>query len=163
MTLAYVGLGGNLGNVRATLEAALRALDALPATQLRAASRLYRTPPWGLREQPPFLNAVAALETGLAPLDLLDAMLGIERGAGRSRDGERWGPRTLDLDLLLYGERCIDVPGLCVPHPRLAERAFALVPLAELAPQLEIPGQGPLPALLEQVDRSGCEALPDPA
>ena len=107
------------------------------------ASRLYRTPAWGKTDQPAFVNAAAVLETELDARALLDAMLGIERDHGRERlDGQRWGARTLDLDLLLYGDEVIDEPGLHVPHPHLHERAFALVPLVEIAPDLVIPGHG---------------------
>lgn len=163
MTRTYIGLGGNLGDVRASIGQALVALDALPYTSVLACSTLYRTPPWGLREQPPFINAVASLETDLEPQALLQAMLAIERGAGRVRDGERWGPRTLDLDLLVYGDRRVDVDGLSVPHPRLAERAFVLLPLHDLAPALVVPGVGVVAQLLAGVDTNGCEALPERA
>ena len=141
--LACIGLGANLGDATATVQAALQALDALPHTRLVKASRLYRTPAWGKTDQPAFVNAAAVLETELDARALLDAMLGIERDHGRERlDGQRWGARTLDLDLLLYGEDVIDEPGLHVPHPHLHERAFALVPLVEIAPDLVIPGHG---------------------
>jgi 2-amino-4-hydroxy-6-hydroxymethyldihydropteridine diphosphokinase len=141
---AYVGLGGNVGFSEDTLRAAIRAFDALPSTRLVRASRLYRTPAWGRVEQPDFVNAVAAIDTTLAPRALLDALLGIERAHGRERDAdaERWGPRTLDLDLLLYGDEEVDEPGLHVPHPHLHERAFVLVPLCEIAPEAVIPGRG---------------------
>ena len=160
---ACVGLGGNVGEVARTLAAALDALDRLPGTRLLRASRFYRTPAWGRRDQPDFLNGAAVLETGLAAQDLLDALLAIERGFGRERgdgDGERWGPRTLDLDLLLYGETVIDAPGLRVPHPYLHERAFALVPLAEIAPAAPIPGHGSVAQALASLDASGIEAIP---
>lgn len=160
MTRAFVALGGNLGDTRAALRRALDALDALPHTRLVAYSRFYRTPPWGLREQPPFLNAAAELETGLAPHALLDALLEIERGAGRVRDGERWGPRTLDLDLLYMEGAAVDDERLTLPHPRIAERAFVLLPLADLAPGLELPGQGRVEALLAAVDTSDCTPQP---
>ena len=141
--LACIGLGANLGDATATVQAALQALDALPHTRLVKASRLYRTPAWGKTDQPAFVNAAAVLETELDARALLDAMLGIERDHGRERlDGQRWGARTLDLDLLLYGDDVIDEPGLHVPHPHLHERAFALVPLVEIAPDLVIPGHG---------------------
>jgi 2-amino-4-hydroxy-6-hydroxymethyldihydropteridine diphosphokinase len=141
---AYVGLGGNVGLAEDTLRSAVSAFDALPSTRLVRASRLYRTPAWGRVEQPDFVNAVAAIETTLAPRALLDGLLGIERAHGRERNDEaqRWGPRTLDLDLLLYGENEIDEPGLRVPHPHLHERAFVLVPLCEIAPEVVIPGHG---------------------
>ncbi|AWV07696.1 2-amino-4-hydroxy-6-hydroxymethyldihydropteridine diphosphokinase [Marilutibacter maris] len=159
--VAYLGLGGNLGDVPATLRAAVDALAALPGSRLRAVSRFYRTPAWGMTAQPDFINAVAALETTLAPEALLAAMLEIERDAGRDRGGDapRWGPRTLDLDLLLYGDAAIDLPGLQVPHPRLHERAFALLPLVEIAPEAVIPGVGPARAQLEAMAITGIEAL----
>ena len=143
MTLAAIGLGANLGDAAATLREAIAELARLPRTELLRASRLYRTPAWGVTEQPDFINAVALVETTLSPRDLLDALLAIERSFGRTRlDGERWGPRTLDLDLLLHGDATIDEPGLRVPHPHLHERAFALLPLVDVAPEALIPGRG---------------------
>jgi len=142
---ACIGLGANLGDAAAAVQSALQALDALPKTRLLRASRLYRTPAWGKTDQPAFVNAAAVLDTGLDARALLDAMLAIERDFGRDRaaDGsDRWGARTLDLDLLLYGDQVIDEAGLHVPHPHLHERAFALVPLVEIAPDLVIPGRG---------------------
>ena len=151
---ACVGLGGNIGDVAVALRGALAALDGLPGTRLLAASRFYRTPAWGVEDQPDFINAAALLETTLAARDLLDALLAIERAHGRERaaDGSRWGPRTLDLDLLLYGDAVIDEPGLLVPHPQLHARAFVLVPLAEIAPGAEVPGRGRVDVLLDAVD-----------
>ena len=141
--VAFVGLGGNLGEPAATLRAALLALDGLQGTRLLRASRLYRTPAWGLEQQPDFINAVAMLETSLGAQALLESLFVIERQHGRVREAElRWGPRTLDLDLLLYGEAVIDEPGLRVPHPHLHERAFALLPLLEIAADVAIPGRG---------------------
>ena len=140
---AFIGLGANVGAAAATLRAALDELADLPRTRLLRASRLYRTPAWGVEAQPDFVNAVAALETRLAARELLDALLEIERRHGRDRHREqRWGPRTLDLDLLLYGAMEIDEPGLRVPHPQLHRRGFVLVPLLEIAPDLELPGHG---------------------
>ncbi|SEI39852.1 2-amino-4-hydroxy-6-hydroxymethyldihydropteridine diphosphokinase [Frateuria terrea] len=156
MTRAFVALGGNLGDTRAYLDRALDALAALPRTRLVTRSRFYHTPPWGMREQPPFLNAAAELETSLAPHELLDALLYIERAAGRVREGERWGPRTLDLDLLHMDGVALHDERLTLPHPRIGERAFVLLPLAELAPELELPGQGRVDALLAAVDAAGC-------
>ena len=158
---AYVGLGGNLGDAGATLRAALDALAALPGTTLVAASRLYRTPAWGVAGQPDFTNAVAALETTLAPRALLDALFAIERRHGRDRAREqgRWGPRTLDLDLLLHGDAVVDAPGLQLPHPRLHERGFVLLPLAEIAPAAIVPGRGRVDALLRAVAVDGIQAL----
>ena len=141
--IAFVGLGGNLGEPVATLGAALQALGEMQGTRLLRASRLYRTPAWGLEQQPDFINAVAMLETRLAAQALLESLFVIERQHGRVREVEqRWGPRTLDLDLLLYGDALIDEPGLRVPHPHLHERAFALLPLLEIAADVEIPGRG---------------------
>jgi len=160
MARAFVALGGNLGDTRAALRHALEALGALPGTRLVAHSRFFRTPPWGLRDQPPFLNAAAELETTLEPHALLDALLEIERAAGRVRDGERWGPRTLDLDLLHVDGVVLGNERLALPHPRIAERAFVLLPLADLAPDLELPGQGRVGALLAAIDSSGCVVEP---
>lgn len=143
---AIVGLGGNEGDAVAVLRAALVGLDLLPGTRLVRASRLYRTPAWGKTDQPDFINAAAALETTLAPRELLDRLLSVERAFGRIRaaDGsDRWGPRRLDLDLLLYGDVVLDEPGLHLPHPHLHERAFALLPLVDVAPDAVIPGIGP--------------------
>lgn len=137
--IAYVGLGANLGDRRATMEAALRALAAHPQVRLARVSSLYETAPVGVTDQPDFLNAVAAVETTLAPRPLLDALLHLENLLGRART-LRWGPRVIDLDLLLYGAQIIALPGLDVPHPRLRERAFVLTPLAEIAPDLALPG-----------------------
>lgn len=159
-TIALVGLGGNLGDAAATLRRAFQELDALPQTHLLRASRLYRSLAWGRAGQPDFINAVAMLDTNLGARELLDAMLGIEHDAGRERNAdERWGPRTLDLDLLLYGDAVIDEPGLHVPHPHLHERAFALVPLVEIAPDAMIPGIGAARAALAAMEPSGIEAL----
>jgi 2-amino-4-hydroxy-6-hydroxymethyldihydropteridine diphosphokinase len=136
MTRAYVGVGANLGDREATIRAALEALPGLVGV-----SKLRETDPVGVVDQPPFLNAAAALETELTPRELLDTLLAVERELGRERR-ERWGPRTIDLDLLLYGDETIDEPGLTVPHPRLHERRFALEPLLDLDPELAIPGRG---------------------
>lgn len=143
MVMACIGLGANLGDAQQTVRAALQALGQLPQTRLLAASRLYCTPAWGNEDQPDFINAAAALETGLPAPELLERLLATEQVFGRVRTaGEHWGPRTLDLDLLLYGEQVIDLPQLKVPHPFLHERAFALLPLADVAPQALIPGHG---------------------
>ena len=136
-----VGLGGNVGDSLDTLRKALRDLDGLAHTRLLHASRMYRTPAWGVTRQADFINAAALLETTLKPRALLDGLLGIERINGRERR-ERWGPRILDLDLLLYGDSVIDEPGLHVPHPHLHERAFALLPLLDVDPEVTIPGRG---------------------
>lgn len=159
-TRAYVGLGGNVGNVATTLAEAMWALDSLPQTSIRAQSHLYRTPPWGNTEQPYFLNAVVELQTRLAPRVLLDRLLEIEARFGRDRaEGEKWGPRELDLDLLTFGEEQLDEPGMHLPHPHLHERAFVLVPLAEIAPSLEIVGVGRVRELLAAIDATGIEAI----
>jgi 2-amino-4-hydroxy-6-hydroxymethyldihydropteridine diphosphokinase len=152
MARAYVGLGANLGDREATLRAAIAALDATEGVQVSAVSALRETEPVGYLDQPRFLNGAVALETTLAPRELLDALLAVERSLGRTRGGPRFGPRTIDLDLLLYGEESVDAQGLTVPHPRLHERAFALEPLAELDPDLVVPGHGPLETLLRKLE-----------
>jgi 2-amino-4-hydroxy-6-hydroxymethyldihydropteridine diphosphokinase len=131
----------------------------LPRTQLVQRSRLYRSAPWGRADQPEFVNAAVALQTELSPRELLEALLAIERAAGRARDETRWGPRVLDLDILVYGDRQIDEPGLHVPHPHLHERAFVLLPLAEIAPDLMVPNQASVSALLVRTDASSCTPL----
>lgn len=156
---AYVALGSNLGDSRQHLLDAIKALAGLPYTEVTARSRIYRTPPWGVTDQPDFLNAVVALETALEPHDLLGALLAIERAAGRQRNGERWGPRTLDLDLLHVADRTVNDERLTLPHPHIADRAFVLLPLYDVAPDLEIPGQGRVADLLRGVDTQGCTPL----
>ena len=161
MTWVAVGLGANLGDAARSVRDAIDALASLPDTRLLRASRLYRTPAWGVTAQPDFVNAVAALDTGLSPRALLDAMLDIERACGRVRiDGERWGPRTLDLDLLLHGDTVIDEPGLRVPHPHLHERAFALLPLLDAWPEAIIPGIGSARVCAAAMAADGIEPLP---
>jgi len=161
---AFVGLGGNLGDPAATLQEAIRELDGLPSTRLLRASRLYRSPAWGVQGQPDFINAVALLETALDARTLLDAMLQVERLHGRDRAAEtRWGPRTLDLDLLLYGDAVIEEPGLRVPHPHLHERAFALLPLSEIAPEAMIPGRGVVRDVLDTIAADAIERVDNPA
>jgi 2-amino-4-hydroxy-6-hydroxymethyldihydropteridine diphosphokinase len=162
VTHAYVALGSNLGDSRQHVLDAMAALAALPDTRLLAKSHLYRTPPWGVLDQPAFVNAAVLLDTALAPHDLLEHLLAIERTHGRQRADERWGPRTLDLDLLHMPGVTLTDARLTLPHPRIAERAFVLLPLQELAPDLLLPGQGRVDALLDAVDRSGCVALPAP-
>ena len=137
MTIAYIGLGANLGDREENLRAALERLRGLGPLRV---SSFRETEPVGVIDQPPFLNAAAELETDLAPRELLARLLEIERDLGRERAEEtRWGPRPIDLDLLVYGDETIDEVGLTVPHPRLAERRFALEPLHELAPDLTLP------------------------
>ena len=140
--IAYIGLGANLGDRETAIRAAaeLIGVDRL--------SSIIETEPWGYEDQPRFLNAVAELDTELPPRVLLELLLEVERQLGRKRSGPRYGPRTIDLDLLLYGDEVIDEPGLTVPHPRLHERRFVLEPLAELAPELGIPGWGTVRAAL---------------
>lgn len=140
MSRAYVGLGANLGDRETTIRRAVERLGAEPGIEVVAVSTLRETDPVGYANQPPFLNGAVAVETELEPRALLDRLLAVERELGRVRDeGLRYGPRTIDLDLLLYGDRILDEPGLAVPHPRLAERRFALEPLHELDPLLALP------------------------
>ena len=140
---ACIGLGANLGDAADTLRRAFDALAACDGIEVLRTSRLYRTPAWGREDQPEFINAVALVDTTLAPRALLERLLAVESAFGRQRaEGERWGPRTLDLDLLLYGDAVVDEPGLHVPHPHLHERAFALVPLLDVLPEARIPGYG---------------------
>src|SRR5882724_2570886 len=141
-SIAYIALGSNLGDRERHLDAGLAALRALPGVRDVVVSRIYETDPVGAGEQRPYLNAVARVRTRLAPRVLLDRLFAIERSEGRERSGERNAPRTLDLDLLLYGESEIAEPGLVVPHPRIAERPFVLEPLCDLAPDLVVPGAG---------------------
>ncbi|HEY5802192.1 MAG TPA: 2-amino-4-hydroxy-6-hydroxymethyldihydropteridine diphosphokinase [Lysobacter sp.] len=159
---AFIGLGSNLGDGVATLRSAIDALAAMDGTRLLRASSLYRTPAWGVTAQPDFVNAVAMLETRRTPQQLLADLLAIERDAGRERqaDGsDRWGPRTLDLDLLLFGDAQVSEPGLHVPHPHLHARAFALVPLLEIAPDVVIPGIGPAHQALAKMEPGEVEAV----
>ena len=135
------------------------ALDALPATYVLQRSPLYLTPPWGVVEQPPFINAAVQLDTTLSPHSLLDALIEIEQRAGRVRV-QRNGPRTLDLDLLHVDGVQLDDERLTLPHPRMAERAFVLLPLHDLAPSLQLPGRGSVAELLARLDLAGCEKLP---
>lgn len=142
-TTALIALGSNLGDRRAHIIRALVAIAALPLSRFVARSSIVETDPVGVPGQPRFLNAAARIETRLSARDLLDALLDIERSLGRDRaSGERWGPRVIDLDLLLYGDQRIDEPGLSVPHPRMRERAFVLTPLAEVAPEMRHPADG---------------------
>jgi len=153
---AWIGLGSNLGDPVATLRSALQALARLAQSHLIGHSRLYRSAAWGLAAQPDFVNGAALIETSLPARALLNAMLDVEQGFGRVRR-ERWGPRVLDLDLLLYDSAVIDEPGLCVPHLHLHERAFALLPLVEITPDAFIPGIGPAGEALRALDSSAIE------
>ena len=146
MARAYVGLGSNLGDREETLQRALELLGE--QVRVLAVSSFRETEPWGYADQPPFLNGAAEVETDLGPRGLLDVLLDVERALGRLRTEERYGPRTVDLDLLLYADEILDEPGLTVPHPRLHERRFALEPLVELAPDLVVPGRGAVRDLL---------------
>lgn len=159
MTVAYVGLGANLGEPRRQIEAAIEELKRAPGTNSVLVSSLYRSAPVGYLQQPDFLNAVAQLDTELAPGELLDRLQEMERRHGRDRPFPG-APRTLDLDLLLYGDRVLAGPRLTVPHPRMHERAFVLEPLTEIAPDIAIPGRGPARDLLaacrgQSVERIG--------
>jgi 2-amino-4-hydroxy-6-hydroxymethyldihydropteridine diphosphokinase len=151
VTRAYVGLGANLGDREATIRAAVEALAAEDGIEVVAVSTLRETDPVGVGEQALFLNGAAELETTLSARELLDRLLGIEHRFGRVRTPGEHGPRTLDLDLLLYGDEAIEEPGLSVPHPRLHERRFVLEPLAELDRGLVVPGRGVVESLLTGV------------
>jgi 2-amino-4-hydroxy-6-hydroxymethyldihydropteridine diphosphokinase len=151
VTRAYVGLGANVGPREVTLLRAVDLLAAADGVEVVAVSKLRETEPVGVVDQPPFLNGAVALETTLTARELLGVLLEAERTLGRVRV-ERWGPRTVDLDLLVFGEERIDEPGLRVPHPRLGERRFALEPLADLDPELELPGLGNVSTLLSELD-----------
>ena len=151
MTLAYVGIGANLGPREETLRRAVDLLGRADGVEVVGVSELRETDPVGVVDQPPFLNGAVSVETTLSPRALLDLLVEVERSLGRVR-GERWAPRVVDLDLLVYGTEVVDEPGLHVPHPRLHERRFALEPLAEMNPELEIPGRGNVSALLAALD-----------
>jgi len=151
VTRAFVGLGANLGDREGTIAEAVRLLAGREGIRLVAVSSLRETDPVGVVDQPRFLNGAALVETDLGPRELLDALLAVERELGRVRD-RRWGPRTIDLDLLVYGDLELDGTGLTVPHPRLHERRFALEPLAELDPELTIPGRGTVRDLVARLD-----------
>lgn len=152
-TRAYIGIGSNLADPAARVQAAFGELERLPDSRLRARSSLYRSKPMGPIDQPDFINAVAAVDTRLSAADLLQALAQIETRQGRERGAERWGPRTLDLDLLLYGEHRITTPALTLPHPGMHKRDFVLVPLAEIAGDLEVPGLGSLSTLTARCEK----------
>lgn len=155
MHSAYVGLGANLGDPAAQLRAAMQSIAALPGTRLIASSRLYRSAPMGPAGQPDYCNAVCQIETRLSPRELLDALIGIERVAGRVRGGERWGARQLDLDILHVVGIALDEPGLHLPHPGIGKRNFVLAPFAEVAPTLDVPGLGRIEALAARIGTDG--------
>ena len=159
MARVYIGLGSNLAEPRRQLEAALAALGRLPHCQLVAVSSLYASDPLGPRDQPRYVNAAAALDCELAPLELLDALQAIELEQGRERKAERWGPRTLDLDILLFGDLQLDEERLTVPHYHMHARAFVLYPLAEIAPDLRLPDGRALQQLLDACPFEGLERL----
>lgn len=159
MISAYIGLGSNLDHPEAQVQRALDELGAIPETRLGRVSSLYASPPMGPRNQPDYVNAVAELRTALPALALLDALQGIENAHHRVR-GERWGPRTLDLDLLLYGHEVIDLERLKVPHPGIARRPFVLQPLAEIDRDLWVPGMGRVQDLLDACQEQAARRMP---
>ncbi|MDH4055482.1 MAG: 2-amino-4-hydroxy-6-hydroxymethyldihydropteridine diphosphokinase [Gammaproteobacteria bacterium] len=156
---AYVGLGSNLQGPARQLENSFELLDAIPDTRLILRSSLYRSAPFGGIEQPDFVNAVAALLTRLSAMELLAELQGIERARGRAQGGVRWGPRVLDLDLLVYSSQEIDDPRLSVPHPGIAERNFVLLPLAEVAPDLTVPGLGRVASIAVNFSEPGISLI----
>ena len=152
MVTAFIGLGANLNNPRQQLLQAIETLSLLPACTCLTVSSLYRSKPMGPQNQPDYVNAVMSMETSLSPLELLEGLQSVEQQQGRVRGDERWGPRTLDLDMLMYGDEVIDELHLKIPHPGLHERSFVLYPLHEIAPTLDIPGHGALKQLLEHCE-----------
>lgn len=157
---AHIGIGANLGDpVAQILKACVRLGGDIPNTSLVGRSRLYRNPPMGPQDQPDYVNAVACVDTRLSARDLLVELQRLEADFGRSRDGTRWGPRLLDLDILLYGDAVIDEPGLHVPHPGIAERAFVLIPLQELAPETIVPGLGSVRDLCRRLEGADLVAV----
>lgn len=156
--VAYVGIGSNLQHPSRQVQQAVTALAKLPGSRLDAVSSWYRSPPMGPADQPDYINGVAALKTGLEVYEFFDHLQRIESNQGRKR-GQRWGPRTLDLDLLVYGDLQIDTMDLVVPHPGIAERAFVVVPLAEIAPDARIPGLGSVSSLYERLPLSDRQSL----
>ena len=159
MTMAYIGLGSNLGDPARQITDALMELQALTDTRLVAKSSLYRSKPFGRSNQPDYVNAAAMLNTALPAAALMQCLLHIETQHGRVRSDERWQARTLDLDLLLYGQERISTAGLVIPHPEIAQRNFVLLPLAELAPELMIPGQGSVTDLLDRIGMADIEKI----
>lgn len=158
---AWIGLGSNIGDGREEIRRALARLSEHPDLKLLRRSSIWRTAPWGRQDQPDFHNAVAEFATGLDARSLLDVLLATETDLGRVRTGSRWGPRRIDLDLLLLGNSECDEPGLRLPHPRMHLRAFVLAPLAELEPDLAIPGQGTVAACLRRLGEQEVERIDD--
>lgn len=154
---ALIALGSNIGDKAAIIRNAIEAIDRLPGTAVVARSAIYRTPPWGITNQDWFANAVVATDTALSPDEMLDACLAIEAAMGRIRR-ERWGPRVIDLDLLMHGDTTIRSERLTLPHPRIAERAFVLIPLADVAPEFQI-GSKSIAAMLAGLDAKGIERI----
>ncbi|NOZ53278.1 MAG: 2-amino-4-hydroxy-6-hydroxymethyldihydropteridine diphosphokinase [Gammaproteobacteria bacterium] len=161
MITAYIGLGSNLGRPVDQLRAASIQIETVPGIERLLMSNLYKSAPMGSKIQPCYINAVAEIVTSLSPLDLLAELMRIETALGRVRSSERWSSRTIDLDVLLYGEKIINSKTLVIPHPGLYERAFVLYPLHEIAPHLVIPGHGPLSQLLTVCDKGDLELLTD--
>ncbi len=159
MTIAYIGMGSNLDGPELQLAGALKALQGIPSTELLQYSSFYQSQPLGPQDQPDYVNAVAELNTSLTALTLLDHLQAIESAQGRLRDAERWGPRTLDLDLLVFGEQQIQDARLTVPHPEIARRNFVLFPLVELTSDLVIPAMGSVNDLLKQVSTTGLRRI----
>ena len=159
MITVYIGLGSNLADPVTQVTSAIKALQTLEKSELKKVSSLYKSLPMGPSEQPDYINAVACMITKLEPFELLDALLAIEQSQGRQRNTERWGPRTLDLDILLYGEKIITTERLKIPHSGLHERSFVLYPLHEIAPDLDIPQHGPITELLANCHSTGLERL----
>lgn len=159
MTRVFIAIGSNLGNPVDKAKAAIEALKVMPHTRFIACSPLYTSKPMGPADQPDYVNGVAELDTDLEPLALLDATQAIELDYGRERKAERWGPRTLDLDILLYGNLCIDNERLTVPHYGMKQREFVLYPLADIAPDLCLPDGSQLSELLSLVERNGLTRL----
>jgi 2-amino-4-hydroxy-6-hydroxymethyldihydropteridine diphosphokinase len=157
--IVYIGLGSNLATPAVQINSARQAINALEGVQEQAFSSLYRSPPMGPQDQPDYVNAVMAVVTDMTAISLLRCLQKIELEQGRVRKDERWGPRTLDLDMLLYGDQFIDIPDLIVPHYGLAERAFVLYPLQEIAPLINIPGKGDIADLIKQCPLDGLVRL----
>lgn len=158
---AWLGLGANLRHPVMQLKRAVRCLGRSEGVEVRKISSFYRTRPWGNEDQDDFINAVVQIETGLAPLALLHVLQSIENSMGRQRSGHRWGPRVIDIDLLLFADETVHSTELVVPHPRMHERAFVLLPLSELDASIEIPGWGMAGTLLSQLDCDGVCRLDD--